>query len=440
MFVRIIFLAVCGALFSLGAAEFRLGVAGVDITPDYAVRLSGYAARKIESEGVRLPIKAKAAAISDGKITALLMTVDNCGLPRPMWSEFVRRIEAQHSIPAERVVIFSSHTHSAPALAGAINNLFIGKLPEDQQAKVDRYTRELTDKLVLLAGAALKELQPARIYFGKGSVDFAKNRRTAGGPVDHDLPVLMARGPDGKAKMVLANYACHCTTLAHNYIHGDWAGTAQAALEGANPGVTAMVSIGCGADSNPSPRGTVENAVAHGEELAREVQRVLGNTLKEITAEIETRAEDFELPFDPLPSREEWEKRAKEEGIVGYHARQNLERLERGETLPTTLPYRVQTWNFGDQLAMVFLPGEVVVDYVLRLKEEFDPDRLWVSAYANWVPCYIPSVRILREGGYEAESSLWYYDRPARLSTKTENLILDAVREQLPNSFRVAEK
>ena len=426
-------------LVSTGAVEFRIGVASVDITPEYPIRLSGYASRKTESEGVRQPLKGKAIALDQGNgQTALILSLDNCGITREIWSEITGRIERAHSIPADRVVIFSSHTHSAPALTGAINNLFVAPLPPNEQATVDRYTRELTDKMVQIAAEALKEMHPIRLYFGQGRASFAKNRRNEGGPVDHDLPVLVARTADGKPKAILANYACHCTTLQgdHNFIHPDWAGLAQAGLEDAIPGLTALVSIGCGADANPNPRGQVEHAVSHGEELAREVQAMLDLPMDELTGAVEFRAENFDLPFDPLPSREEWEKRAKEQGIVGYHAQQNLARLDRGETLPTVLPYRVQTWNFGEQLAMVFLPGEVVVDYSRRLKRELDPARLWVSSYANFVPCYIPSVRILEEGGYEAESSLWYYDRPARLSTNTESLIISSVHRQIPDGFQ----
>jgi hypothetical protein len=137
-----------------------------------------------------------------------------------------------------------------------------------------------------------------------------------------------------------------------------------------------------------------------------------------------------------LPTRTQWEERASKPGIIGYHAKKNLARLDRGERIPTTLPYSVQTWTFGDELAMVFLPGEVVIDYQLRLKREFDASRLWVNAYANDVPCYIPSRRILAEGGYEAEDSLWYYDRPARLATSSEDRIIRAVDDLLPRKFR----
>jgi hypothetical protein len=103
--------------------------------------------------------------------------------------------------------------------------------------------------------------------------------------------------------------------------------------------------------------------------------------------------------------------------------------------LATQLPYLVQTWNFGDELAMVFLPGEVVVDYSLRLKREYDARRFWVNAYANDVPCYIPSKRIWREGGYEGGYAMIYYDRPTRLAEGTEELIVSAVHDLLPREF-----
>ena len=103
---------------------------------------------------------------------------------------------------------------------------------------------------------------------------------------------------------------------------------------------------------------------------------------------------------------EQFAERAQRNDAVGYHAQQWLARLDRGEPLPTTLPYVVQSWSFGDELAQVFLAGEVVVDYALRLKRELDRSRLWVTAYANDVPCYIPSRRILAEGGYEAEGAM----------------------------------
>ena len=87
--------------------------------------------------------------------------------------------------------------------------------------------------------------------------------------------------------------------------------------------------------------------------------------------------------------------------------------------------------------AMVFLPGEVVVDYALRLKREFDSERLWVNGYANDVPCYIPSERVLRERGYEGETAMLYYDRPTRFAPGVEDLIVGAVTRLMPREFSV---
>jgi len=113
-------------------------------------------------------------------------------------------------------------------------------------------------------------------------------------------------------------------------------------------------------------------------------------------------------------------------------------RLDRGEKLPAELPYLVQTWNFGDRFALVFLPGEVVVDYSLRLKKEYDAARLWVNAYANDVPCYIPSRRVWQEGGYEGGGAMIYFDRPTRLQEGTEELIVSTLRELMAAGFLAA--
>lgn len=134
-------------------------------------------------------------------------------------------------------------------------------------------------------------------------------------------------------------------------------------------------------------------------------------------------------------SREQLETTAKRSDATGYHARVQLERLNRGQSLQSDLDYPIVTWAFGDSLAMVFLPGEVVVDYSLRLKRELDRSRLWVCAYANDAPCYIPSERVLKEGGYEAAGAMVYYDRPGPLASGLEQQIVDAIRRPLEKVF-----
>lgn len=424
---------------SIAASDqlYQVGVARVDITPAHPVRLSGYAVRKTESEGVAQKLWAKALAIgSDREGPALLITVDNTGVPEHIRDEVVRRLQ-KRKIPPDRVAICSTHTHSAPYLAGYLPTLFGEPLPLPHQLRVATYTAELTDAIERVSLAALKNRKPGRLSWAQGKAGFAANRRPQGGPVDHDLPVLAVNDPRGKLRALFLNYACHCTTLGGNLnqVHGDWAGYAQEILERDHPEATVLVAIGCGADANPQPRGDLELARRHGNEIATNVAYLLANRLTPVRGKLECRAQQIELPFDTPPTRAEWETRAKQSDYVGYHARWNLAKLDRGEALPTRLPYLIQTWNFGNDLAMVFLPGEVVVDYSLRLKREFDAARLWVNAYANDVPCYIPSERVLTEGGYEGGGAMTYYGWPTRLAPGLESLIIGTIRDLLPGNY-----
>jgi neutral ceramidase len=435
-------LALLFAAFPLTAAEptaWSVGVAKVDVTPDYPVRLSGYGGRREEVEGVVQRIFAKAIAIgSDAEGPAVLLTVDNCGVPASMRDELVRRLAAKTKVSNERVAVCSSHTHSAPMLVGVLPNLFSTEIPADHWTRIERYTRDLTDKLEQVALAALADRQPAKLAWGSGHVSFAHNRRGfAFRPEDHSLPVLRVAGADGKVRAVLTSYACHCTTVGFNKHHGDWAGCAQEYLEKEFPGAIALTAIGCGADQNPNPRGTYEHAIEYGNALGAEAKRLALATMKPLAGKLECRTRQITLPFDPLPTRAEWEAKAKEKTAnVAFHAKVQLAKLARGEKLPTELPYLVQVWNFGRDLAMVFLPGEVVVDYSLRLKREFDAERLWVNGYSNDVPCYIPSERILQEGGYEGATAMLYYDRPNRFAPGVEDRIIGAVHTLAPAVFK----
>jgi putative membrane-bound dehydrogenase-like protein len=437
-------LAVCARSALPAPASLPVGVARVDITPSYPVRLSGFGFRRTESEGITQRIWAKALAVGDDKQgPAVLLTVDNLGVPEALVRELAARLRKKAGVRRERLAVTATHTHTAPMLTGVAPTLFGQPIPNKHQRHIDRYTRELTDKLEQAALAALKDRRPARLAWAFGKVTFARNRRTRGGPVDHDLPVLVVQDLKGKVRAVYVSYACHCVTLSNNKVSGDWAGYAQEAIERLYPGAVALVSVGCGGDSNPSSGVTgdkVDVARKQGEQIAAEVKRLLRGKLTPLTGPLTTQLARLTLPFDKLPTRAQWQERVKQGGAVGYHAKVQLARLDRGEKLATHIDYPVQTWTFGDQLAVVFLPGEAVVDYALRLKRELDRRRLWVNAYANDAPCYIPSERVLKEGGYEGGGAMVYYDRPTRLKPGLEDKIVGEVRRQLGDRFQAPRR
>ncbi|MCC6124391.1 MAG: neutral/alkaline non-lysosomal ceramidase N-terminal domain-containing protein [Pirellulales bacterium] len=445
---------------SPAAATVPVGVAEGDITPDGPIRLAGYASRKTESEGIALRLRAKALAIGgdDGEGPAVLMMVENCGVPGSLTAEVALRLKAKTGIKPERFLACSTHTHSGPWLIGFAPALLSEALPAEHRTRMERYQRQLADKMEQTARAAIAARKPARLAWAEGAVHFAMNRRPVkdgrcsglgvnpDGPVDRSLPLLCASDTEGKVFAVVVNYACHCTTLDgdFNQIHGDWAGMAQQYIEAEHPGATALVCIGCGADANPEPRGKAEMTARHGRAIADEVDRLLKGKLTPVDPRLTARRLPLQLPLDDVPTREELQQRV----AVGQQpkaeagdkrradrAKALLAELDAGRPLPTSIDYSVTTWTFGDDLAMIFLPGEVVVDYALRLKRELDGRRLWITAYANDVPCYIVSRRVLREGGYEPESSMIYYGKPSRLSPLVEDRIVETAKSLVPKSF-----
>src|SRR5262249_36333321 len=100
MFSRVRGCLVWAALVAAPATVFGdetlvpIGIAKQDITPDYAVRLSGYGGRRAESAGIEQRIWAKALAIGADADTVILITVDNLGVPNTMARELAARLKA----------------------------------------------------------------------------------------------------------------------------------------------------------------------------------------------------------------------------------------------------------------------------------------------------------------------------------------------------------
>jgi hypothetical protein len=441
-------LLLCG---SVDGAEFKAGVARAVITPPAPIWMSGYAARKHPSEGVIHDLWAKALALEDaagGRV--VIVTTDLIGLPREVSDEVAAGVAKKFALQRAQLLLNSSHTHCGPVVWPNLSTMF-DLTAEDRQTLI-QYSGRLKDQLVGLVGAALADLAPAKVFCGHGSAGFAINRReptpkgmriglNPKGPVDHDLPVLKVASPDGKLRAVLCGYACHNTTLGGDFyqINGDYAGFAQLELEKAHPGATAMFLILCGADQNPSPRGKLELAAQHGKSLAEEVDRVLGGELRPVRPPIRTAYEVVNLDFAPH-DRAMFEEEAKSKDLYRQRrAKLMLSAYDAGHPV-RCCAYPVQAVRFNSDLALIALGGEVVVDYSLRLKREFPTENLIVAGYSNEVMCYIPSLRVLREGGYEAVDSMRYYAQPGPFAENVEEAILGACREVLSRTGAKASR
>ncbi len=410
------------------ADDWNAGAASVDITPEQSLWMAGFARRSRPSQGVALPLHAKALALRHGRgQPVVLVTADLLGVTSRITDRVASAVRRLHGIERADILFNASHTHCGPVVDEQLSVAY--DLTAAQWDDIRAYTAQLEDRLVALVGQALVRVSPARLGYGRGEASFAANRRVAftpNGPVDHAVPVLRVDGASREPLAIVFGYACHNTTLQDTFVeyHGDYAGVAQSVLEARHPGTIALFVAGCGADANPNPRGTIELAQAHGTELADAVDRTLPATAL-VTRAARTAYETVELPFAGDQVRERWHKRLDvEEVYLRRHAALMAAIVAREGRLPASQAEPVQVWTFGPDLTLVALGGEVVVDYAVRLARELPDRRVWVAGYSNDVFGYVPSRRVLREGGYEGGDAMIYYGRPGPFTEDVEEIIV----------------
>lgn len=220
---------------------------------------------------------------------------------------------------------------------------------------------------------------------------------------------------------------------------GDWAGYANEMIEKEFKSAVSLMTIGCGADVGPQPSGGLEDAKKHGSSIAKEVKNLLEKEMIPLPGVTSVTGTTAKLPLmKPLP-RKHWESQKSAGSFQGELAKAMLNQLDSAGSISSEVNYPIQSWKFGDRLAMVFLAGEVVVDYSVRLNSELDWKRLWINAWSNDMPGYIPSKRVLKEGGYEAEFSQVYYGLPGPYLPEVEDTVVGAVTDLLKNDFGAKE-
>ena len=428
-------------------ADWKAGAAKVAITPERPMWLSGFGARARPADGKLTDLWAKALILVDDKgDRVVLVTLDLVGIDREFSARVCGEIMRRQKLPRERIALCCSHTHSGPVVGDNLRSMYFY---DDAQDKLVReYTTELEKKIVAVVYEAAKKIEPASLSWGVGKATIAVNRRNnrepdvpklradgkLRGPVDHDVPVLAVRDRKDGLVAIVSGYACHATVLDGYQWCGDWPGYAQIELEKRHPGATALYFAGCGGDQNPLPRRKVELAREYGQAFAAAVDEALAKPMHAIDGPLRATYKKIELPFAKLPSRDELKEAAGgKDRYQAARAKRLLADIERRGSLRPNYPYPIGTWQLGskDGVTLVLLGGEVVVDYALRLKAAHGWPTTWVAGYANDVMAYIPSRRVLGEGGYEGATAMIYYGLPSPWSETVEEQIIAKVGRQV---------
>lgn len=426
-------LIICLGSADVFSQDYRAGIAKKVITPKDPAWLNGYASpqRFSPAQGKDHDLWAKALVLEDtDKNKVIIVTTDLLGLSHEISEMVSKKIIQQYGIKRSQLVFNSSHTHSGPMVwpsAGMFD------YDTENMALVAGYYQQLMLDLLELVDAAIADLHPAKVYSGIGTAGFAINRRhpsIQNRPVDHDVPVLTVKDMNGGTEGILFGYACHNTTLGgdHMNINGDYAGYAQIELEKAFPGATALFFQGCGGDINPEPRGKLEYAIQHGQTLSRAVQEVTTKEMESVGGAIRSSFHEVPLSFPPLNIDKYQKELLSTDQYVQRRAKLMLTAYNKGWDV-TKYNYPIQAVRFGTDLTILALAGETVVDYALWTKKQYKDERIFVAGYSNEVMCYIPTKRILHEGGYEADDSMIYYVMPGPFEEHVEEKILSVIKQ-----------
>ena len=445
-----------GATPTPAPAPWRAGVAARKITPAGPIWLAGYANRTAPSDGIDTDLFAKALLLDDGNGgRVVIVTMDLIGVTAEIRAYVETEAGRRFGLKPHELLLNASHTHSGPQVAPdrmLLEKIFRRAAKPEDVAAVQAYHARLKQDLVELVDESLRDPRPARVEFSQARAGFAMNRRRPeangtftnnpypAGPVDHEVPVLKVSGADGKIRALLFGYACHNTTLGGSKVSGDYAGHAQRELETTYAGATALFLTGCAGDQNPYPRGATvpgqnpeDLARQHGRSLAHAVHAALAARTRPVAGPLRAALGHANLGYEPLPATElATYTDAQHTPEVVERAKKLSDQLARGER-PAPFAYPVQVVRFGGDLTLVALGGEAVVDYSLRLKRELaGPASVWVAGYTNDVFGYLPSRRVIREGGYEGISAnTRILNHPGRFADDAEDNVVAKAHELL---------
>lgn len=391
------------------------------ITPEGSVMQCGFAARTHKSVGVHDDTYAS-LALMQANDTIAIIALDVCYGDKNFANDVKDAVYEKYGLTPEKIIINYSHTHSAVALKGE-------KKDDLNDPEELNYSKIVTEKIVNMIGEGLNNLNEGEIYIHKGKSKFGVSRRFPSedgilwkpyfdeNSIDADLFLLKFVDNKGNLRGLIYNYACHPTTLgSDNYlISADFPGVVRKALEDRNKGMTAVFLQGCGADIKPVA--TADNGrfkscnfdelEKAGLSLAEEIEQCLENgNWREIDANFKANAIEVNL-YSEIWDDERWNAMLNDPNEALYRKR-SVERILKGKKenkIKNYLPFYISVLRLDEKTCIAALECEVVSDYGKAIKGLFNEDVITL-AYSNSRSCYIPTRKVLIEGGYERDSFL----------------------------------
>lgn len=196
------------------AQPLRAAAARIDITPTGPAFIAGYAPNR-RSIDAHDPLTARCIVLESAGVRIALVSGDLIGVPRGE-SEKIRA--SIHAVPAERVYIGATHTHSGPDTVGQWG-------PDFRTRGVDDvWLADTRRRIAALVDSTAQRLRPATLKFAvaNGVQGVSKNIRVPR-ILDTEMSLMQVTDrKDGKTIATLVNYACHPEILNTRHISADF--------------------------------------------------------------------------------------------------------------------------------------------------------------------------------------------------------------------------
>ena len=401
----------------------RAAAASVDITPPVGTSLAGYFHER-RASGIHDPLYAKALVVEDGPQVIAIVACDLIATTR----ETVRKIRAiardQCGIPAQNIMVASTHTHLGPTTVEVLQSTTDGNA-------LDRVVEGAAQALA----QAASELQNASICLSRGElhgVAFNRRYRMADGtvrtnpgadpdiispvgPVDPEVIVLAFTGEDGKTIALVVNFALHLDTIGGDVISADYPAFMSEAVQrelGQNVQVL-FLNGACGDINhinfmNPAdPISGFERSRAIGEALGRKVLELLPQG-KPVGGGVRSRSASVRLPVRAISPADAAEAQRVLASAPPFGA-MSVEQVYAYEAvqvskLPPSVEAEIQGLTLGE-CALVGIPCEVFAELGLEVKRQSPFRATVVVELANGYEGYLPTRRAYEEGGYEVRTA-----------------------------------
>jgi neutral ceramidase len=410
----------------------RVGAAEVDITPPKGYRMSGYFYERLNT-GIKDPLKAKAIVFEQGDTRAALVFCDLSGVPLSVTSRAREVAERRTGVPAARIGIAATHTHTGPLYFGAMAKILHeraaaaqGRDPQDFD-----YASFLSGKIAESIERAAATLRPGGL--GAGIIEengLSFNRRyhmkdgtvrtnpgslnpeivNAAGPIDPEIAILSVQA-GGRRIAALTVFALHCDTTGGTEYSADYPYFLERELR-ASLGADFISAFGAGTCGNINHLDVTRKERRSAKDLGVALGQDVLSGLPKLTPVAPALAMRSSCVPVPLQTRTP--------DAVAF-ARANVARIGAQDTpfldqvriattlhleeLPPVLSLEVQVLRLGRDTAIVTLPGEIFVELGLAIKRQSPFAHTFVVELANDNPAYVPTRAAFVQGAYEVENS-----------------------------------